>query len=60
VVQKSMHGGDSHMNRTAWVARSLVPDLALGEVAGNGIRGAVGGATVSVGLGLHRKKRDLG
>jgi hypothetical protein len=65
VVQNSMHGGvaagggGSHMNSTGWVARSLGPDLAPGEVADNDIRGAVGRAAASVGLGSHRKKLDL-
>jgi hypothetical protein len=49
-------GGGSHMNSTV---RSLGPDLALEEVAGNDIRVAVGRAAASVGLGSHRKKQDL-
>ena len=65
VVQNSMHGvvaaagGGSYMNSTAWVARSLGPDLAPEEVAGNDIRIAVGRAAASEGLGSHRMKQDL-
>jgi hypothetical protein len=50
--------GGNYKNSTVWVAQSLGPDLALGEVEGNDEIGtAVGTAAASVGLGSHRKEQ---
>lgn len=71
MVQKSIHGvvaavvatvagGGSHKNSMVSVARSLGPDLVLGEVVGNDTRAAVDrAAAASVGLGSHRKEQHL-
>lgn len=59
-VVATVAGVGSHKNSMVWVARSLGPDLVLGEVAGNDIRAAVDRAAVaSVGLGSHRKEQHL-